>query len=204
MHFKTIAEFTALLTDSPTSLHSLPRWHTRQPPSVRVWPADLTHWLFDAGSLTRRLRQQCPGQFRVRVLRQGWTRPDHDEAVALGLRLDAWAWIREVQLRCDERPWVFARTVIPAGTLRGRGRRLTCLGTRPLGEALFTDPGVRRGPLEVARIAASQQLHQRAVAGCAEPLATLWGRRSLFWLDGFPLLVCEIFLSNLPASPACC
>ncbi|RUQ34180.1 MAG: chorismate lyase [Candidatus Competibacteraceae bacterium] len=182
----------------------MPRWQTHPPPSSRLWPPDLSHWLFDAGSLTQRLLQRCPGQFRVQVLRQGWTRPDHDEAAALGLRRDAWAWTREVRLCCDEQPWVFARTVIPARTLRGRGRRLTRLGTRPLGAALFTDPGIRRGPLEVARIAAGQSLHQRAVAGCADPSAARWGRRSLFWLDGSPLLVCEIFLSNLPASPACC
>jgi chorismate--pyruvate lyase len=44
-----------------------------------------------------------------------------DEARALGLRLGAWAWIREVQLLGDGQPWVFARTLIPADTLRGRG-----------------------------------------------------------------------------------
>lgn len=170
----------------------------------RDWPADLTNWLFDAGSLTRRLRQRCPGQLRVLVLRQGWTRPDRDEACALQLRLDAWAWTREVQLRCDERPWVFARTIIPARTLRGRGRRLTWLGTRPLGEALFTDPCVQRGPVEVARIVAGQRLHHRAVAGCAEPLEPLWGRRSVFWLDRRPLLVCEVFLPDLLVKPTGC
>ncbi|MFZ4791796.1 MAG: chorismate--pyruvate lyase family protein [Candidatus Competibacteraceae bacterium] len=195
-------EFAALPTDSPVSLHTLPRWHLHPPVWQRDWPAELSDWLFDAGSLTRRLRQCCSGQLRVQVLSQGWIRPDQDEARALQLRLDAWAWTREVQLRCDKQPWVFARTVIPACTLRGRGRRLTWLGTRPLGEALFTDPGVQRGPVEVARIVAGQRLHQRAVAGCAEPLETLWGRRSVFRLDRRPLLVCEVFLPDLPVNLA--
>ncbi len=123
-----------------------------------------------------------------------------DEARALGLRLGAWAWIREGQLLGDVQPWVFARTLIPADTLRGRGRRLTRLGTRPLGEVLFTDPGVRRGPVAIARIAAGQRLHQRAFAADAEPSDPLWGRRSLFWIAERPLLVCEIFLPDLPTA----
>lgn len=195
-------EFAALPTDSPVSLHTLPHWRSRPPLWRRDWPADLTDWLFDAGSLTRRLRRRCPGRLRVQVLRQGWMRPDQDEARALQLRLDAWAWIREVQLRCSERPWVFARTIIPARTLSGRGRRLTWLGTRPLGEALFTDPRVRRGPVEVARMVAGQRLYQRAAAGCGEPPETLWGRRSVFRLDRHPLLVCEIFLPDWPIRPS--
>jgi chorismate--pyruvate lyase len=105
-----------------------------------------------------------------------------------------------VQLLCDERPWVFARSLIPARTLRGRGRRLTQLGTRPLGQVLFTDPGVRRGPVEIARIAVGQRLHQQAFAGLAEPPDAIWGRRSVFWIEERPLLVCEIFLPGLPVS----
>lgn len=168
----------------------------------RGLPAEMADWLFDPGSLTRRLRSLCGGRFRVRVLVQGWARPARDEARVLKLRLDAWAWTREVQLLCGEQPWVFARTLIPARTLNGRGRRLTRLGTKPLGAVLFADPGVRRGPVEIARIETGQRLHRRAFAGLAEPPDAIWGRRSVFQIDGSPLLVCEIFLPDLPASPA--
>lgn len=165
-------------------------------------PAGLANWLFNRGSLTQRLREICADRFRVRVLHQGWIRPDHDEAHALQLRMATWAWVREVQLLCGDQPWVFARTLIPALTLGGRGRRLTRLGSRPLGEVLFADPTVRRGPVEIACIGPDQRLHHRAFAHCNEPPDTIWARRSLFWMDGSPLLVCEIFLPDLPASPA--
>ncbi len=164
---------------------------------------NLADWLLDSGSLTQRLRQVCLGQFRVRVLWQGWNRPSYDEARVLGVRLDARVWIREVQLLGNEQPWVFARTLIPAQTLSGCGRRLTQLGTRPLGEVLFADPGVRRGPVEVARIVFGQRLHQRAFTGLVESSDTLWGRRSVFWIADRPLLVCEIFLPDLPVVLAC-
>ncbi|TVR64090.1 MAG: chorismate lyase [Candidatus Competibacteraceae bacterium] len=177
-----------------------PRWSSR--PQPRDYSAGLAAWLFDAGSLTRRLRRVCPCRFQVRVLRQGRMRPTRDEARVLTLRPDAWTWVREVQLLCGDRPWVFARTLIPAPTLNGRGRRLTRLGSRPLGEVLFADPGVRRGPVEIARIAAGQALHHRAFTGFSEPPDAIWGRRSVFRIDGHPLLVCEIFLPDLPIFPA--
>ncbi len=182
----------------PVSANRLPLWL----PSSRLHdlPADLAAWLFDAGSLTRRLRRACGGQLRVQVLAQGWARASRDEARILHLRLGAWAWTREVRLLCCDQPWVFARTLIPARTLRGRGLRLTRLGTRPLGEVLFTDPGVRRGPVQAARIVADHCVHRRAWAGFSAPPPTLWGRRSVFHIDGRPLLVCEFFLPDLPVS----
>jgi chorismate--pyruvate lyase len=179
-----------------------PHWHRHRLCSAQGLSVELARWLFDPGSLTRRLRQCCPDGFQVRVLRQGWSRPSRDEARVLRLRLDARAWTREVQLFCGDQPWVFARTLIPTVTLRGRGRRLTQLGSRPLGEVLFSDPGVQRGPVEIARIINGQRLHQCAFAGFAEPPDAIWGRRSVFFIDGQPLLVCEIFLPDLPASPA--
>lgn len=168
---------------------------------MRDTPIGLPVWLLDPGSLTQRLRCACAGIFRVRVLDQGWARPSRDEAAALRLRQSVWAWTREVQLLCNEQPWVFARTVIPARTLKGRGRRLTALGTKPLGAVLFADPGVQRGPVEIARIVAGQSLHQRAFAGFAEPPKVIWGRRSVFRIDRDPLLVLELFLPNVPLSP---
>ena len=176
------------------------RWHSRPQQSWRDLPPGMADWLLDSGSLTQRLRRASAGRFRVCVLRQGWTRPECDEARILGLRLDAWAWTREVRLLGDEQPWVFARTLIPARTLGGRGRRLTRLGTRPLGQALFADPGVRRGPVEITRIAAGQRLHQQAFTHLVEPPDVIWGRRSVFRIEDRPLLVCEIFLPDLPVS----
>ncbi|MBK8182249.1 MAG: chorismate lyase [Candidatus Competibacteraceae bacterium] len=163
----------------------------------------MAEWLFDSGSLTQRLRSLCGGGFRVRVLSQVWARPSRDEARILKLRLDAWAWTREVQLLCGNQAWVFARTLIPARTLSGRGRRLTRLGTKPLGAVLFADPCIRRGPVEIARIMTGQRLHQRAFAGFTEPPDTIWGRRSVFQIENNPLLVAEIFLPDLPVSDAC-
>lgn len=161
----------------------------------------MMQWLFHRGSLTQRLRQCCSGAVRVHVLWEGWGRPSRDEASALQLRLGARTWIREVRLLCGEQAWVFARTLIPAATLHGRGRGLRHLGNRPLGELLFSTAAVQRGAVEVAKITAQQHLYHRALPSAAPYPALLWARRSRFHFEQRPLLVCEIFLPDLPASP---
>ncbi len=178
-----------------------PRWRTRQQLRQTERPTGLTNWLFDAGSLTRRLQQLCPGRFRVRVLRQYRGRPLLSEAHALGLAKRNHVWVREVQLLCQDQAWVFARTLIPLSALSGPCQHLAHLGTRPLGEVLFTDPNVHRGPVEVACIQAGQRLHRRAFGDGAEQPEAIWGRRSVFRMNHRLLLVSEIFLPDLPLYP---
>jgi len=112
----------------------------------------------------------------------------------LGLRPEAYAFVREVHLMCDDEPWVFARTVIPATTLKGGRRRLANLGKRPLGAVLFADRSMRRSLVEIARLSSGQPLFARAVAPLNRAPSAIWGRRSMFRLSGQPLLVSEIFL----------
>lgn len=170
--------------------------------SSRRWlrtrlPVGLIPWLLDSGSLTDRLKAACPGTFRVRVLDEGWRRPRLDEVRSLGLPVANVAWVRQVQLLCDERPWVFARTVIPATTLSGAQRRLAHLGNRPLGAFLFADPGMQRGPVELACIRQGQAMYAEATSGLRQKAPQIWGRRSVFRLARKPLLVAEIFLPPL-------
>ncbi len=155
-------------------------------------PRDYREWLFDTGSLTKRLVQLTDGDFRVQVLRQYHGPLMMDEQTALGVGHRTLPFIREVNLICGGEPWVYARTVIPRSTERGPGRYLTRLGTKPLGVALFNDPNIRRGQIHVKQVPANaldwgRPAHQ-----------TLWGRHSLFYLYEEPLLVSEYFLPGCP------
>ena len=134
------------------------RWCSHRCYRRNAIPADLAGWLLDPASLTKRLLQICPGAFRVRLLSQQWGRPRPDEAKVLGMRYNGQAIIRQVRLLCDERVWVYARTVIPVTSMRGKLKRLAHLGTKPLGAMLFADHGMRRGIVELARITPGQQL----------------------------------------------
>lgn len=155
------------------------RWFTRSQRFAYPPPPALETWLFDAGSLTKRLQRKSHGCFRVEVHRQRWQKPRLDEALALGIAPSRWALIREVTLWGNDTAWVQARSVLPAATLRGKTRYLAHLGTRPLGGALFKEPSLQRLPLQYAYT------------------APLWGRRSVFLVRHKPVLVAEYFLPAL-------
>jgi len=180
-----------------------PRWKPHRCYPNSALPGSLRGWLLDTASLTLRLQQLCPGRFRVRLLSQAWGRPFLDEARLLEMPADALALLRQVQLLCGGQPWVYARTVMPVASLSGRLQRLAHLGTRPLGGMLFADPGMRRGGLQLARLGAGQALHAAATCHLASQPAEVWGRRTVFRLDGKPLLVSEIFLPDFPAGRSC-
>jgi chorismate--pyruvate lyase len=180
-------------TSAATSV-SEPNWVRVEGLSRLTVPAELIDWLRDTGSLTARLKGCCGGGFRVRLLHQGWGRPLGSERRLLRIRRGATAVVREVELLCHEVPLVFARTVIPVASLRGPAKRLTLLGERPLGEVLFTDPHMRRGRMEVARLLPRHPLFGAATAGLEQRPDEIWGRRTLFHLRDASLLVNEVFL----------
>jgi len=173
------------------------RWQPARRRLRSAAPAALWDWLLDASSLTRRLQLVCGAGFGVQVLEQHWGRPMASERRALGIRRGERAVIREVRLMCGATPWVFARTVIPVRTLRGPQRRLAHLGSKPLGAALFADPRLQRGEVEITRLVPGDSLFDHALAAAGGEAAAVWGRRSLFRLRGKPLLVSEFFLPAL-------
>lgn len=132
------------------------------------------------------------------MLSQDWQRPRLDEASILGSRTGSIALVRHVQLVCKGRPWVFARTVIPVLSMRGRLKQLAHLGDRPLGAVLFADPEMQRGAVELACITPGQALFADATADLAKQPEEIWGRRSIFRIAHHPLLVSELFLPSFP------
>jgi chorismate--pyruvate lyase len=195
------------------------RWH-------RVVPAlpGLRAWLVGEGSLTQRLKRAARG-FEVVRLAQGRGGASSDEIDCIrptptggsGMQQGRRVWqrgsprrlgvlAREVLLVCDGSPTVFAHSVIDAAALRGRWRWLAGLGSRPLGEALFRDPQVRRGPLRFRQLRAPDRRYMGAAAALSArglPVPpSLWARRSVFSAGGRQLLVTEVFLPAVASLPS--
>jgi chorismate--pyruvate lyase len=158
-------------------------------------------WLCDHGSLTRRLQAVCP-RLRVQRLSQRVGCPYPDESAPLGLRRGQIALLRDVLLICGDTPLVYAHSVIPLPGLDGPWVALSRLGNRPLGEALFADPKVRRFPLEYRQLDVRHPLYRPAVAHLDSAPRCLWMRRSMFALAGHPLLVTEVFLPAVHVYPS--
>lgn len=161
-------------------------------------PRALRQWLCDRGSLTRCLQARCSG-FRVQALATGRGQPHADETHLLGLACGQPAYFRNVLLHCGETPVVFAHSVLPLSALRGGWKRVTRLGNRSLGEALFRNPRIQRQSLAFCRIRRAHPLHRALAQHHPEVPAALWARRSVFGLRGHPLLVTEVFLPAVEA-----
>ena len=147
-----------------------------------VLPAGLSPWLLENASLTARLKRHCQ-QFRVQLLQeQRAALPDFLQSL---LPDTAMAQVREVILWCDDKPIVYAQSWLPEQTIHDL-RALADVGERPLGDIIFQQPGLVRGPIEVSEI----ELALPQLAG----KQYCWARRSVFSLQQHPLLVSEVFL----------
>jgi 4-hydroxybenzoate synthetase (chorismate lyase) len=156
-------------------------------------PRAIRGWLADRGSLTRRLKARC-AQFGVRPVATGNARAHRDEHRCLHLRAGSVQYRRDVVLVCNGCDVVYAHSVLPRAGLRGGWNRITHLGSRPLGEALFNDHRVSRKTLSYRRLDARDPLF--IAASRVQTIATrsLWARRSVFCLNGHALMVSEVFL----------
>ncbi len=151
------------------------------------------NWLQDRGSLTRRIQDRCD-HFSVKRVFQSLSRVYGDELDVMGLRANELAMVREVYLYCGDTPVVFAHSVVAHKNLRGAWRGLSGLGNKSLGTVLFTNPRIKRTPLEFKKISRGHFLYDRACTRLPTKPANLWARRSLFTLHGQSILVTEVFL----------
>ena len=174
----------------------MPSWSSRPLPWCRV-----RRWLTAGGSLSARLQAVCEC-FSVQRLRQGASGLRRDEAAALQGGA-GWAHAREVVLRCDGEPVVYARSVVDPRHVRGPWRALRGLGTRPLAQLLFQDRAITRSAREYQRLAPGsawrRQVERRWREATGEPLpaGALWARRSRFTKAGTTLLLVEVFSPRL-------
>lgn len=176
----------------PRPISSEPRWRPTRQYTTATLPPACRHWLLDDSSLTLRLIALNLGAFKVQRLYQGWQRPLLTESALLDVPPQQNALVREVGLMLADKTVVFARSVFPASSLVGDLAHLRYLRNKSLGSILFSHPGMRRSPFELARMAGDcaylpPQLQQELPA---------WGRRSRFVIGGRKLMVSEVFLQE--------
>ena len=127
----------------------------------------LRDWLRAPGSLSRRLAR-LGERFEVQLLRQGVTPFRALERRALGLPPRGLTVVREVILRVDGRPCVWARSAVHQRATTGPWRALKGLGTRPLAHLLYDDPLISRSAHHTIRAFSSAGMSLRST-GCPAP-----------------------------------
>lgn len=157
-------------------------------------------WLRNRQSLTSRLVASC-AQFQVQRLHQQGSQCLPDEGAAMGLSRRRQVMERDVLLRCNGVPVVYAHTILPRSANATQWPLFASLGNKSLGTTLFDDPLVARGALHFSLLRATHPLMRRIdkleVLGAAA--SRLYARRSLFTRRGSSLLVTEVFLPALYA-----
>lgn len=164
--------------------------HDWQAPSALSLTDRQHDWLTHTGSLTVRLRQF--GDFSVRPLAEQRDSVAADEADFLALPEREACLSREVVLCVDDRPCVYARSLLPLSSLEGDNRVLGRMEERSLGSELFRPPRAQRCHLDACWLPRQQLPGELA---CREP--RLLARRSLLMKQGKPFLVAECFLPAL-------
>ena len=169
-----------------------PRWSERLEDFAPAAVTAAAAWLREPGLLTDRLRACCDGLTGLAIVAQAEASLAAEEAALLKAPGSA-AFVREIELTCDGRPWVFAQTLVPQATLE-RQQWLATLGRAALGARLAAIPGLARGPLEFALLSPGAASTSGRCADPPDPPSMLWARRSWFEIDGDRLLVHEVFL----------
>ena len=165
-----------------------------QAPETLVVNKQLKDWLLDRDSLTARLKANSK-RFRVEVLGEH-IEACSDEEANQDIKAGEQVLVREVLLYCDEKPQVFARSLLPIECLTGHEKELASLGTQSLGQVLFKRENLTRKCIEVSKLQKESTVNQLANFLGLDASQTLWGRRSVFVVDNKSFMVAEVFLPN--------
>lgn len=155
-------------------------------------------WLFDAGSLTQKIRALCVSRagFHVKVLSQRYILPLASEQQLLN-QCNQVSLLREVLLCDGDEPLIYARTILPVSGISEEATELFHLGTKPLGEILFNNSNVQRHQVQASLLNSEDYLLQQVEYNTQLTFQHLWARRAVFSLHDYGLLVNEIFLPNV-------
>jgi chorismate--pyruvate lyase len=155
--------------------------------------------LCSTNSTTAYFKQICPNGFNVVVHQQEWRSARSEEQELLGLSAPDTVLSREVLLRCNKTVLMAARSIFPKATLHGEGEIFAHLGTRPLGEVLYTDPNLKRDIVRIEKIDPTAKEYHFVTQYLTTPRCDVWGRLSRVYFFGKPLLLYEIFMPALLA-----
>ena len=174
-------------------------WFDLSPETITKAPPDMRGWILVGQSMTVIVGRAAGVPVDVFVKRQedGPLNADEQGFFPAGQP----ATLREVCLSARGVPLLVARTVFTSDILRGHPQ-IVHLGTRNLGSLLFEGPepaGITAR--QFGQILPGMPLHDLVRWRHQGAGAAYWGRRTLFWLFGAPLLVTEIPLPDLVHSP---
>jgi chorismate--pyruvate lyase len=170
-----------------------------------------------AGALTSGLRTM--GSLNLEVIDEYACGLSRDEARCLKRPMKSPVWVREVVMSINGIDCVVARSLTPLVASHGVWQGMRKLRSRPLADILYNQRSIVRSAFEVARLNRVIPLNKTAkhilalnktanlglkktgtlIPGKSASHTTnqiLLARRSVFWRNGYPLMVAECFLPD--------
>jgi len=138
-------------------------------------------WLTEEGSLTERLKKEFD-DVKVEVIYEG---------VYL---LDKNFYVREVFLKSNNSPKIFARTLIKIEDLQAEWSSLKNLGDQSLATILFNSPDIKKTSVFYKELFLDDSMFAHINVLSPIDKKSLWARRSLWEKQGTYLELLEIFL----------
>jgi len=183
--YKPLAQKSVLFKQTP-------RWVEDRAGLRQTLSEPVQSWTYEPGSLTQRLRSYYGNAVAVKVLHQHWHLPYLTERKLLNQPEQRYCLIREVMLYAHDKPLILARTIIPKETIKVAHRNLSHLGTRPLGEVIFSYPKLERLVLELTTV--KPVIWTESAIDEAQIKQPIAGRRTVYAIEHKQMLVSEFFL----------
>ena len=139
---------------------------------------NILEWLNEEGSITAKISSDS--KFKLEILSDDLGIAEDEEYLALDIASEE-VRIREVVLYGDLVPLVYARSIIPNLTSSKGYPGLGTIGSKPLGDLLFQSELFIKTRREFAQFETSFE-------------DVIWGRRTHYLVQGYPLSVMEVFL----------
>ncbi|ORU91235.1 MAG: 4-hydroxybenzoate synthetase [Cycloclasticus sp. symbiont of Poecilosclerida sp. N] len=154
-------------------------------------PPRVLDWLTEPYSLTLKIKKTFVQPFNVQLQGQGLSKPFLADSRCLQQHICHHALIRETLLKVGDEAVVFARTTLPRKVAREL-QELTHLGTKPLGEVIFSYLDLQRVGLDFAKIKVDHlsPLMQQQLVG----ESYIWARRNTYRVNKQAFIVSEFFL----------
>ena len=183
------------MTTKSVLFNKEPQWLDSRQVLRHKLPETVQSWIYESDSLTQRLRNYYGSGVGVKVLLQCWRTPYLTEHRLLNIPSHEHLLTREVLLHIKGKPLILARTVIPRDTVKTAKSNLSKLGSRPLGEIIFSYPKLERMAMDVTLIQLpnwkTSLLDQVAIS------ESIWGRRTVYSIANKQMLVSEFFLPEV-------
>ena len=148
-------------------------------------------------SMTRLLALKSGEKPRILKRKEALNKASHNNCELLGQSPTSWLWQREILLG-NEVPWLYGYTLTLPATRSPGLWDLHRIGSKPLGEKLFTAKAVQRLFFDVGLIGKEHQLWHRVKAMKSDIDDKLWARCSVFSYQGNPLLLYEVLFPECP------